>query len=99
MIFNRTRDSWDFLLTYQSFELVKAEYKKRHGRQVNTRHSREIVASFAHERTYFSAAAGSDLAAKPLLPFYGVASLSRVLTLLLNRSLREMPSKLLMGYR
>jgi len=89
MKFSQTRDSWDFLLTYQSFELVKTEYKKRHGREANTRHSREVSASFGHARAYFSAAAASDLGVKPLLLYYGVASLSRGLTLLLTRSLRE----------
>ncbi len=89
MGFSRSQDSWDFLLTYQSFELVKTEYKKRHGREANTRHSREIAASFAHGRAYFLAAAASDVTVKPLLLYYGVASLSRALTLLLTRGLRE----------
>ena len=85
---NSTRD-WEIIANYESFELVKRDYFTRHGREPNTQHAREIAAPFSHARSYFRSAHGAELTVKPLLLYYGVVSLSRGLTLLLSRGLRE----------
>ena len=80
---------WETLANFESFELVKREYARRHGRTPNSAHARELAAPFTHARSYFTAALGADRTVKPLLLYYGVLSLSRGLTLALSRSKRE----------
>jgi hypothetical protein len=80
---------WDLLANFESFELITRDYVARHGRTPNTRHAREMAAPFTHARAYFRAAQASDPTVKPLLLYYGVSNLSRGLTLILTRSLRE----------
>lgn len=81
--------AWELIANYESFELVKRNYKLRHGRTPNTAHAREIAAPFSHARSYFRSARDAELTVKPLLLYYGVVSLSRGLTLTLSRGLRE----------
>ena len=80
---------WDWLANYESIELTRADYQRRHGRTPSTSHAREITAPFSHARSYFRSARGADATVKPLLLYYGVISLSRGLTLLLMRGRRE----------
>ena len=80
---------WDILANYESYELVRRDYKSRHGRTPSARHAREIAAPFTHARSYFRSARQAELTVKPLLLYYGVISLSRGLTLMLTRGLRE----------
>lgn len=35
---------WELIANYESFELVKRDYVKRHGRAASTGHAREIAA-------------------------------------------------------
>lgn len=81
--------TWEIIANHESFELVKRDYRARHGRTPNSRHAREIAAPFAHARSYFRAAQSADHTVKPLLLYYGIVSLSRGLTLTLSRGLRE----------
>lgn len=81
--------SWELIANYESYELIKDDYNRLHGRTPNTQHAREIAAPFSHARSYFRSARGAELTVKPLLLYYGVVSLSRGLTLLLSRGLRE----------
>jgi YaaC-like Protein len=80
---------WELIANYESYELVKRDYERRHGRTPGTAHAREIAAPFSHARSYFRSARAAELTVKPLLLYYGIVSLSRGLTLLLSRSLRE----------
>lgn len=80
---------WDLLTNHESFELIKRDYSIRHGRTPNNRHALEIAAPFTHARSYFRAAQAAESTVKPLLLYYGVVSLSRGLTLMLSRGLRE----------
>ena len=80
---------WDILANYESYELVRRDYKSRHGRTPSARHAREIAAPFTHARSYFRSARQAELTVKPLLLYYGGISLSRGLTLMLTRGLRE----------
>lgn len=81
--------AWEFLSNFESFELIKKDYRERHGRIINTRPAREISSPFSHARSYFRSASSSDMTVKPLLLYYGVVSLSRGLNLLLTKGLRE----------
>ena len=85
---NTARD-WELIANYESYELIKGAYERLHGRTPGTQHAREIAAPFSHARSYFRSARGAELTVKPLLLYYGVVSLSRGLTLLLSRRLRE----------
>lgn len=82
-------EAWEYLSNYESYTLVKQDYFGRHGRSPNTQAAREISAPFVHARSYFTSASNADPTVKPLLLYYGVVSLSRALTLLLSRGLRE----------
>jgi hypothetical protein len=82
-------DHWSRLSLYESTDLVRELFKQRHGRELGTEKSREIVSAVAQGREYFSAAAESGLLVRPLLQYYGALSLSRALILLLNSTFRE----------
>jgi hypothetical protein len=79
------RETWQQLLSFESRDLVSIWFAHIHGRELNARRAKEITAAAMQAREFFR---NSDLAAvsvKPLLTFYGVASLARALTLLLKR--------------
>jgi len=75
---------WQRLLTLESRDAVDRSYFKIHGRQLSARRSKEINAAARQAREFFRNAASADFSVKPLLTFYGVASLSRSLTLILR---------------
>jgi hypothetical protein len=60
-------------------------FKKIHAREINARRAKEITAAAKQAREFFRNSHASDNSVKPLLTFYGVASLTRALTLLLRR--------------
>ena len=78
---------WQKLMHYQSTDLVKREFFKKHNRQLNTGKAKEISTIFAQARYYLDAASSSNISIKPLLIYYGVLSLSRGLTLFLTINL------------
>ena len=82
-------DHWARLSIYESTDLVRDLFFRRHGRELSSGKAREIVSAVAQGREYFSAAKEAGLLVCPLLQYYGVLSLSRALILLLNRSFRE----------
>lgn len=82
-------DSWARLSLYESTDLVKGLFNKRHGRELNTGKAEEIVSAIAQGREYFSAAADAGLLVRPVLQYYGVLALSRGLILLLSPKLSE----------
>ena len=82
-------DSWTRLSLYESTDLVKNLFYKRHGRELNTGKAQEIVSAIAQGREYFNAAAEAGILVRPVLQYYGVLSLSRGLILLLSPKLRE----------
>jgi hypothetical protein len=75
---------WQRLLLLESRDAVDRTYLKIHGRQLNARRSKEVSAAARQAREFFRNAASADFSVKPLLTFYGVASLSRSLTLILR---------------
>lgn len=75
---------WQRLLLLESHDAVKRSYMGIHDRDLNARRSNEITAAARQAREFFRNAASADFSVKPLLTFYGVASLSRALTLILR---------------
>lgn len=79
------QEIWQQLLSLESREVTQQWFSKIHGRELNIRRTREINAAAKQSREYFRNASNSDYSVRPLLTFYGVASLSRALILLLRR--------------
>ena len=77
---------WQNLRPLESFDNVKAWFCKMHGRTLNSRRASEIACAAKQAREYFRNARQADYSVRSLLTFYGVASLSRSVTLLLNRN-------------
>lgn len=75
---------WQQLTSLESRDVIKKWFYQLHNRKLSSRRALEISAAFKQAREYFSNASKSDYSVKPLLTFYGVSSLSRSLTLLLN---------------
>lgn len=75
---------WQRLLLLESRDAVDRAYSRIHGRALNARRSKEIGAAARQGREFFRNAVSADFSVKPLLTFYGVASLSRSLTLILR---------------
>lgn len=80
---------WATIKNYQSHELVRRDYQRKHNREPNAAHTREICSPFIQAEQYFDSASSSDRTVYPLLLYYGVVSLTRGLTLFLSRGLRE----------
>lgn len=79
------REIWQQLLSLESRDITRQWYYKIHDRELNIRRTKEINAAAKQSREYFRNASNSNYSVRPLLTFYGVASLSRSLLLLLNR--------------
>jgi len=78
-------DIWQQLLHLESRDLASDWFQRIHGRELNARRAKEIIASARQGREYFRSATTASFAVRPLLAFYGVASLCRSLTLLHRR--------------
>ena len=79
------REIWQQLLSLESRDITGQWYSKIHGRELSARRTKEINAAAKQSREYFRNASNSNYSVRPLLTFYGVASLSRSLLLLLKR--------------
>ena len=77
---------WQNLRPLESFDNVKTWFYKIHGRTLSSRRASEIVCAAKQAREYFRNAKQADYSVRSLLTFYGVASLSRSVTLLLNKN-------------
>jgi hypothetical protein len=82
-------DVWQRLLHLESRDFVSDWFERIHGRKLNARRAKEIIASARQGREYFRSASTASFAVRPLLAFYGVASLCRSLTLLHRRDAGE----------
>ena len=76
--------TWQKLLFLESYDSVIAWHKQAFSRTLNARRAREITSAARQAREFFRNSAESNVSVKPLLTFYGVASLSRSATLLLS---------------
>lgn len=77
---------WQKLLVLESRDAVSRLYKKVHGRDLSAKRAIPINNAAKQAREYFRNAAASNYSVRPLLTFYGVASLSRALILFLKRN-------------
>lgn len=77
---------WQQLLSLESRDITSKWFAEIHSRQLNARRAKEINSAAKQAREYFRNAANSNYSVRPLLTFYGVASLSRSLVLLLKKS-------------
>ena len=80
------REIWQRLLALESVDLCKKWYKVIHGRKLSTIRAQAINSAAKQSREYFRNSNQSNISVRPLLTFYGVASLSRSLLLLLKRN-------------
>ncbi|MET3601757.1 YaaC family protein [Martelella mangrovi] len=78
-------DVWQSLLNLESRDRVSDCFETIHSRSLNARRAKEIIASARQGREYFKSASTASFAVRPLLAFYGVASLCRCLTLLFRK--------------
>lgn len=76
---------WQRLMALESYDLVCDLFERIHGRKLSTRRAGEIRSAARQAREYFRQAGSANFTVRPLLTFYGVASLSRSLTLLMRR--------------
>ena len=77
-------ETWQHLLGLESVDVVCEWHQKICNLELNTRRAVEITSSAKQAREYFRNAANSANAVRPLLTFYGVASLARSTLLLLK---------------
>lgn len=77
---------WQQLLSLESRDITAKWFNEIHARDINARRTKEINSAAKQAREYFRNSANSNHSVRPLLTFYGVASLSRALLLLLKRS-------------
>ncbi|HED31596.1 MAG TPA: hypothetical protein ENN50_07950 [Prosthecochloris aestuarii] len=73
------QETWLRLLSLESRDITQQWFQRIHGRELNARRAREINAAAKQSREFFRNAADSNYSVRPLLTFYGVASLSRAL--------------------
>jgi hypothetical protein len=78
-------ETWQKLLSLESRDIVAMWLKTIHGRELNARRAKEIVAAAKQAREFFRNAHAANNSVKPLLTYYGVASLARSMTLMLKR--------------
>ena len=79
-----TAAEWSSLSLYESPELVRDLYKRKHGRSMNATKAWEVSSHFAQGRQYYQSAAGAGELVRPLILFYGTMALSRGLVLFLD---------------
>lgn len=78
-----------YLDNFLSRELVAEMYKTRHGGTANSAKLREITTHVDQGLEFFESARHADISIKPLLQFYGIASLSRAVCLFLKPGLTQ----------
>lgn len=77
---------WQRLLGLESRDIVSTWFNIIHSRILNARRAQEINSAARQGYEYFRNASNADRSVRPLLTFYGVASLSRSVTLLLKQN-------------
>lgn len=81
--------TWERLLGLESVDVVRDWHVRICNRELNTRRANEIASSAKQAREYFSNAANAANTVRPVLTFYGIASLSRSALLLLKHGSGE----------
>lgn len=87
--FSSRLKTWYALREFETHDITSHSYKSRHGLELSTTKAREVSSNFVQAREYFNSASRADFTVRPLLLYYGVASLSRGVTLFLATDKRE----------
>lgn len=77
-------ETWQRLFALETRDAVASWHRKLFGRELSARRVLEITSAARQAREFFRNAAGANDSVRPLLGFYGVASLSRAGLLLLK---------------
>jgi len=72
------------LMSMESQDIVQQRFERIHSKGLSARRAREINTAAKQAREYFRNSSNADYSVRPLLTYYGVASLSRALVLLLR---------------
>ncbi len=80
------QEIWQRLRALESFDNVQKWFGIVHKRNLNSRRTTEIICSAKQAREFFLNAKQSDYSVRSLLTFYGIASLSRAVTLLFKEN-------------
>ena len=83
------QETWYALREFETLDVMSRNYRTRHSRDLKPAKAREITASFTQAREYFTSAQLADVTVRPLLQYYGIATLSRGLVLFMRPELRE----------
>ncbi len=86
---SRNLDTWYSLREFETRDITARAYKSRHSLDLPAGKAREIASHVVQAREYFRNAASADFTVRPLLLYYGVASLARGITLFLDPKARE----------
>ena len=81
--------TWYALREFETRDITARAFKSRHALTLSAGKAREISSHFIQAREYFRNAANADFTVRPLLLYYGVASLGRGVTLFLEPQKRE----------
>ncbi len=84
-----SRDTWYALREFETLDVITWNYGVRHKHDPKVAKAREIAASFNQAREYFTSAYAANTTVRPLLQYYGVATLSRGLVLFMSSGVRE----------
>ena len=82
-------NTWYALREFETRDITSRSYQSRHSLELSATKAHEISSNFIQAREYFRNAAQADFTVRPLLLYYGVAGLSRGLTLFLDPKMRE----------
>jgi hypothetical protein len=87
---NRTAElSWKNLAVFESSDLVRRLYKRRHDQDLTAGKAREITTALTQGRQYFAELRSVGELARPLVLFHGVMALSRGAILFLKPAAKE----------
>ena len=86
---SQSQSTWYSLREFETRDVTSRAYHGRHALTLSAAKAREIASSFIQAREYFRSASQADFAVRPLLLYYGAASLARGLTLFLTHEKRE----------
>lgn len=85
----QTQNTWYSLREFETRDITSRAYYGRHSLSLSEGKAREIATSFVQAREYFRSAGQADFVVRPLLLYYGAASLSKGLILFLDPAKRE----------
>lgn len=77
-------ETWQQLIALETRDVVFDWHKSICGRELSAQRIHEITSAAKQAREYFRSAEGAHNSVRPLLSFYGVASLSKAILLLLK---------------